>query len=177
MDRTALEHFLPAFAIIFVCLVSVWAYFRRRKPVRIVYSNNEEIARLKSIDGTFRVMLSAAVLVVFVYAYFPEQYQLFAPIEFLDHPIINSAGVLILKVSLVWIVLAQLNIDKSVFMINEGCDEWSHKKLLGYSQRLLLAGILVMIIGLFVTISNLVTVLMSLIGIVVFRRLWQMSAH
>jgi hypothetical protein len=157
--------------IVFFGLVCCWAHFRKRQKVRLLISKTGIYRKVQVIDTVFKIMLISLMLIVFIYTYFPEYYNVFAPIDFLDHPVINTTGVLILKISLAWIVIAQLTIDKSVLRINMGIDEWSYNKLILYSEKLLLSGMLVMFFGFFVTISSVVSVIISLISLVMFERL------
>lgn len=175
MDRNSLEIFLPAFAIVFFAIVALWAWVRRRKFVRVVSHENGIALRVRRIDGLFKLMLIGSVVIVFLYSYLPEQYNMLAPIEPLDHPVINTIGVLMLKLSLIWIVMAQLNIDKSVFMINQGIYEWSHRKLILYSQKLLLSGMVMMFVGLCITISSIGTIIICLVSLILFERLMRLK--
>lgn len=175
MDRNSLEIFLPAFVIVFFGIVAFWAQVRRRKSVRVVSNENGIVLWVRRIDNFFKLMLIGSVVVVFLYSYLPEQYNMLGPIDPLDHPVVNTIGVLVLKLSLIWIVMAQLNIDKSVFMINQGIYEWSHRKLILYSQKLLLSGMVLMFAGLCITISSIGTIVISLVSLILFERLMRLT--
>lgn len=171
MNREILEIFLPAFMIVFFGLLSLWAKFRKRPKAELLISKTVVYKKVLVIDTVFKIMLISLVLIVFIYTYFPEYYIVFAPIDFLDHPIINTIGVLILKVSLAWLVIAQLTIDKSAFMIKSGIEVWNHNRLILYSEKLLLSGMLIMFFGFFVTISSVVSIVICSIGFVLFDKL------
>ncbi|MBX2963705.1 MAG: hypothetical protein KF687_14425 [Cyclobacteriaceae bacterium] len=171
MNRETLEIFLPAFMIVFFGLISFWTKFRKRPKVELHVSKTEVYKKVHLIDTVFKIMLISSILIVFIYTYFPDYYIIFAPIDFLDHPIINTIGVLILKVSLAWLVIAQLTIDKSAFMIKTGIEVWNHNRLILYSEKLLLSGMLVMFFGFFVTISSIGSILICIIGLLLFDRL------
>jgi hypothetical protein len=106
-----------------------------------------------------------------VYAYFPDYYYVTGPIVWLDIPLVNTIGVLVLKCSLIWIVMAQFNIERSIALINSGVEQASFNKLLNYSQKLILTGFLIMFLGLFITISSVVAILIFLAAVVLFDRL------
>jgi len=168
MNRAAIEMFLPAFMIVFFASVEVWTFLQRRKKVRILKANSELGRKMRTVENAFRLMYGVLILITIVYAYFPDYYSMFSPIESLDHPMINAAGILILKLSLAWVVVAQLTINRWTYRINTGIDEWSYHRLLLYSEKLILSGMLMMFFGFFITISSLVAIIVCAIGLVYF---------
>jgi hypothetical protein len=171
MDRNGLVMFLPAFMVSIVCLLFFWTFFRKSRRLRIVPTAGNVVRRVSTVKTAFLMLLSLAVSLALLYAYLPEYYDLMIPIELLDHPLVNAAGILILQVSFVWLVVAQLNIDRVIFQINSGLDEWSYQRLTLYSHRLLLSGLLILFIGVFVTISSVGTIAICFAGVALFERL------
>lgn len=172
MDYKTLQIFLPAFMVVFFGIVSLWSHFRKRKPIRLNQDYKNRITReVRLVDGFFKILLLLSIVVALVYAYFPEYYYVTGPIAWLDIPLVNTIGVLILKCSLIWIVMAQFNIERSIALINSGVEQASFNKLLNYSQKLILTGFLIMFLGLFITISSVVAILIFLAAVVLFDRL------
>jgi hypothetical protein len=172
MDYKTLQIFLPAFMIVFFGVVSLWSHLRKRKRVRFSKDYQNRITpEVKLVDTFFKVLLLLSIAVALVYAYFPDYYYVTGPIVWLDIPLVNTIGVLVLKCSLIWIVMAQFNIERSIALINSGVEQASFNKLLNYSQKLILTGFLIMFLGLFITISSVVAILIFLAAVVLFDRL------
>jgi hypothetical protein len=171
MTYQTLQIFLPAFMLVFIGTVCVWAYFRKRKSVQLTSSQRKSISmELRLLDLFFKVLLVLSAILAVVYAYFPEYYYVAGPIELLDSPVVNTVGVLVLKCSLVWIVMAQFNIERTISLLNSGVVQASFSKLLHHSQKLILTGILIMFFGLFITISSILTAMILISAILLFER-------
>jgi hypothetical protein len=172
MNNTMLQIFLPAFMIVFVGTISVWSHIRKNKSVQLTSTHRKIIkTELRMIDLFFKILLLFSGSLAIVYAYFPEYYYLAGPIDWLDIPIVNTIGVLILKISLIWIVLAQFNIEKTIALFNSGVESGSFHKLLSYSQKLILTGMLIMFFGFFVTISSIVAIFIFITATLLFDRI------
>jgi hypothetical protein len=170
MDQASLQTFLPAIMLVFIAIIVFWESVRRNKRVKIVQIASVRLSQIKTVDTAFKVMMVVSMAIVVIYSYFPEYYYWTMPIDPLDRPVINTIGVLILKIAMAWIVLAQLNIDRAIFLINSGLDEWSYKRMFVYSRKLVLSGMLVMFLGLFVTISSVGTILICISGLALFNK-------
>jgi hypothetical protein len=177
MDYNMLQIFLPAFMIVFLGTISVWSHIRKNKSVQLTPSHRKVInIELKLVDVFFKVLLFLSIALALVYAYFPEYYYLAGPIDWLDIPVVNIIGVLVLKTSLVWIVMAQFNVEKTIALFNSGVERGSFSKLLRYSQKLILTGILIMFFGLFITISSIAAIFICIIATLLFERLQKIIA-
>jgi hypothetical protein len=84
--------------------------------------------------------------------------------EALNHPGINMTGFLILKASLIWVLVIQLRLDEALFKYSRNIDALSSMEVVFYCERLLLKGILLMYIGMFVTISNIIGFILCVIA-------------
>jgi len=171
MDRNGLVLFLPAFMVSVVGVLTFWTFFRKSRRVRIVPASGKVLRRVATVKTGYLMLLSLSVALALLYVYLPEYYSWMVPIELLDHPLVNAAGILIMQVSFVWLVVAQLSIDRVLFQINSGLDEWSYQRLTLYSHRLLLSGLLILFIGVFVTISSVGTIAICFAGVALFERL------
>lgn len=179
MNYEQLRTFLPAFITVFIMALTLWTCMTKRKNGRIIgpsIKHRKEFKKIKRIETTFKILLAVFSGIIILYSLFPEYYKAFVgPIEALDHPFVNNMGVLILKISLASLVVAQLNIDRTIFKINQGLDEWHYLKLLSYSEKILLFSLLMMFIGVFVTISSLLSVVLCLFAAGVFLQLHKAS--
>jgi hypothetical protein len=172
MDYNMLQIILPAFMFVFLGTVSVWSHIRKNKTVQLTPAHRKIIkTELRLVDIFFKVLLLLSAALAVVYAYFPEYYYLAGPIDWLDIPVVNITGVLVLKSSLVWIVMAQFNVEKTIALFNSGVEQGSFYKLLSYSQKLILTGMLMMFFGLFITISSIVAIFICITATLLFERI------
>jgi hypothetical protein len=176
MDYHAIKIFLPAFMIVFFGTIALWAYVRKNKSIKFSTSLKKQIKpELKLVDLFFKILLIISIALAVVYAYFPQYYYLAGPIAWLDNPVINFIGILVLKTSLVWIVMAQFNIERSIALLNSGFEQGNFSELLNYSQKLILTGVLIMFLGLFITISSVVAILICISAALLFDRVQRLA--
>lgn len=172
MTDPMLQIYLLAIMIVVVWLLLFWKQFRRHAvPERFTDAGKmNEYNRLKRISGIYWIILSLFGGMVIVYAVLPGAYFLFLPIKIFDHPLINTIGLMILKIAVVWIVIAQLHIDKEVYKYFRNIESLTAMELVRYSERMLLSGMLVLFVGIFITITNVVGFILSAIGCFIFFR-------
>lgn len=172
MNHDTLQIFIPAFMVVFFAIISLWSHVRKNKNVQLTSDHRKRISsEVRLVDIFFKVLLLISLLLAVTYAFFPQYYYLAGPIEALDVPLVNTIGVITLKVSLIWIVMAQFNIEKTIALLNSGIEEASFSKLVTYSQKLILTGILIMFFGLFITISSVVAILICACATFLFDRI------
>lgn len=173
MNTEILRIYLPAFMMVFLIVVYAWSHFRRGQlsvtRQRIDGRISDEI---KIVNGNFRILFVAALALSALYAFLPQHYHFTGPIELMDQPVINVMGLLILNASLVWIVVAQFNVEKTVGMLLSGLELDQKQKLVDNSQRLMLTGMFIMFLGLFITISSAASILICLVAVTQFARLF-----
>jgi hypothetical protein len=173
MGSEVLKIFLPSFIILFICITFFWKWFRKATRAD-VYKDIEKTAnypRLKRINIVFKITLLLFGLMTLIYTFFPEFYFIFMPLDQFDHPLINSVGLLALKISLIWMLVAQLHIDKEVYKYSRNTENLSLMELVYFSERMFLSGLMVMFIGMFVTITNAVGIALGLTSIFLYFKL------
>ncbi|MCO6148896.1 hypothetical protein [Flavobacterium sp. NRK1] len=81
-------------------------------------------------------------------------------------------GLLIMGLALVWIIIAQLDIDKEIFKHSIGLHSLSPVKLLYYFERTLIFGMVLLFAGLFTTISNFAGLGLVITSIIIYLKLF-----
>jgi len=61
----------------------------------------------------------------------------FLPLDKFHHPLINVMGLLIMKIAIVWFVIAQIHIDKELYKYSRNIESLSDMELVRYSERML----------------------------------------
>ncbi|MDO1449861.1 hypothetical protein Q0590_26515 [Rhodocytophaga aerolata] len=124
------------------------------------------------VNKLFKLFLALAVLIIFLYCFAPQYYMLLMPIESLNDPLINHTGIFLLFISLVWLLFAQIRIQIFFRSISQSdkvsATDYQYKWLYIHSKLMLSAGIALMLIGLFVTISNLFAIYLLLMALVAY---------
>ncbi|UXX78654.1 hypothetical protein N7E81_14935 [Reichenbachiella carrageenanivorans] len=105
-----------------------------------------------------------------IYATVPDLYFVFLPLDIFHHPFINITGMLIIKLAIVWIIVAQIHIDKELFKYRRDMESLTAMELVSYSEGILLSGMLIFFLGIFITITNVVGMILILLGMLFFFR-------
>jgi hypothetical protein len=173
MIDPVLQMYLPAFMLIAMWLILFWKQFRKIATVKEKTHDIDKIMeynRLKKVSGYFWIIFSVFSIMTVIYTLFPDFYFVFFPLDKFNHPIINTMGLLIMKIAIVWIVIAQVHIDKELYKYSRNIDSLSAMELVRYSERMLLSGMLAFFIGFFTTITNIAGLLLVILGIMIYFR-------
>jgi protein-S-isoprenylcysteine O-methyltransferase Ste14 len=165
----SLRYFLPVYLFIYVLVAFVWRSYIVWKrtginPVTFKGSDNAH----DFVGRVFKLVFVAVVLVLFVYSFFPFAYAYTAPIQWLEHRWLRSAGVVMLLLSLVWIGVAQSQMGEA-WRIGIDTDHRTpliQNGLFGISRNPIFFGMMVTLLGLFLTLPNALTLLTFVLGVV-----------
>ena len=172
MTDPLLQMHLPAVMLVALGLTLFWKQIRKWTRLRKLPDVDRltRYRRLRRVEGVYWVCFFFFALMTGVYSLFPRFYFLFLPLDLFHHPLINSVGLLVLKVSIVWIVIAQIHIDKELYKYSRAMDSLPAMELVRYSEKILLSGMLVLFIGFFVTITNVIGLILVAISIMAYVR-------
>lgn len=174
MTDPTLQLYLPAFMVVATWLIIFWNQFRRLKAFTMTSGTKERIIeynRLRRVSSIFWLIFSIFGIMTIIYSVVPELYFVFLPLDKFHHPSINLMGLLIILLAIVWILMAQINIDKELYKFSRNIESLSAMELLHYSERMLLSGMLVLFIGFFTTITNIIGLLLIALGGVIYLRM------
>jgi protein-S-isoprenylcysteine O-methyltransferase Ste14 len=165
----SLRYFLPVYLFIYVLVAFVWRSYIVWKrtginPVTFKGSDNAH----DFVGRVFKLVFVVVVLVLFVYSFFPFAYAYTAPIQWLEHRWLRSAGVVMLLLSLVWIGVAQSQMGEA-WRIGIDTDHRTpliQNGLFGISRNPIFFGMMVTLLGLFLTLPNALTLLTCVLGVV-----------
>ena len=152
MTDPGLQMYLPAFMLVATWLMIFWKQFRKIThiaEVKIDVDKIKEYSRLKRVSGYFWLIFSVFGIMTIIYSLLPDFYYIFIPLDKFHHPVINSIGLLIMKIAIVWIAIAQIHIDKELYKYSRDIESLSAMELVHYSEQMLLTGMLVLFIGFF----------------------------
>ena len=163
------RYFLPLYLFVYILVAFVWRSYVVWKHTGINPVTFKGSADAHDFVGrVFKLLFVLILLVVFVYSFFPYAYSYAAPIQWLEHRWLRLIGVLLLLLSLVWIVLAQAQMGEAWRI---GIDT-EHRTLLvqnglfAISRNPIFVGMMVTLLGLFLTLPNAITLLTFVLGVV-----------
>jgi protein-S-isoprenylcysteine O-methyltransferase Ste14 len=119
----------------------------------------------------FKLLLMTIFVYVVVYAVFPTWHDKFLPITQLANPTISCIGLSLLFISLVWTVIAQIHMKNSwrIGIDTATKTELITSGLFSISRNPIFLGMIVTLLGLFLTASNALTFLFLLLGYILIQ--------
>lgn len=120
------------------------------------------------IGRVFKALFGLVVAVVVIAVFIPSAYQYAMPIPRFERAWVRWTGVMLLLVSLIWTVLAQAQMGNSWRI---GIDTEQRTKLVQggvfrLSRNPIFVGMMVTLLGLFLTIPNVATLITLVVGVI-----------
>jgi len=163
------RYFLPLYLFVYILVAFVWRSYVVWKhtgisPVTFKGSDNAH----DFVGRVFKLLFVLILLVVFVYSFFPYAYVYTAPIQWLEHRWLRLIGVLLLLLSLLWIVIAQAQMGEAwrIGIDTEHRTLLAQNGLFAISRNPIFFGMMVTLLGLFLTLPNAITLLTFVLGVV-----------
>ncbi|HXS37456.1 MAG TPA: hypothetical protein VN721_12200 [Flavipsychrobacter sp.] len=172
MNTQYLQPTLLAFACVFYAVAFLWSELRKRKLAiagNVIFKNSHNKSLYKT-DKAFKILGVFFIFMIICYVAMPVAYKFFIPIKSLDNPLLDAIGLLILNISLVWIVVAQLDIDKELYRYNNGIGGSDNLQSLQYAEKKLISGLLIMFIGAVVTLSNIIGSALVIVALIIYKK-------
>lgn len=162
----------PVLLLLYVGVTFVWRSYLvwRRTGVNPVVLSREDDAE-GVIARFFRLSMLLLVGVVCLYAVSEQAYNLVAPIRWLERPLGQGLGVVLLAASLVWTAVAQAQMGAS-WRIGIDADketELVERGLFARSRNPIFLGMRVGLLGFFFLLPNAVTLLTLVLGEVLIQ--------
>lgn len=160
-----IKDFLPVFMITFMLSLFLWNEYRKKN-----LSIHRKNKKFESVNNKFYLMFIAAFLITLLYSFAPDIYQYLLPIEVLDQPLINVTGIQILKASLIWIIIYQFKLTSLWKLFFKKDIEEDENYLHAYSDKVLMAGLVLMFLGLFITISSFAAIVIFILAFMEYNK-------
>lgn len=119
----------------------------------------------------FKLTLIAMFVYVLAYAFFPTWHDYFLPINQLDSSTIKYIGLTLLFISLLWTVIAQGHMKNSwrIGIDNDTKTELVTTGLFSVSRNPIFFGMILSLVGLFLTTPNALTALFLIVGYILIQ--------
>ena len=164
-----MKYFLPVYLLAYSIAAFFWRSYvvRKKTGVNPVVFHSSDSAH-DFIGRIFKALFAVVVAVVVIYSFTPGAYQYLMPVHWLERTWIKLTGIMLLLVSLLWTILAQAQMGNSwrIGIDTEHRTELVRSGVFKISRNPIFVGMMATLLGLFLTIPNVVTLITLLVGVI-----------
>jgi len=133
----------------------------------IVFKTSDEAHDF--IGRIFKLLFMLILLVILVNSFLPTLYHFTMPISWLEHSTVQWIGVALLILSLIWTAIAQYQMGQSwrIGIDRENRSPLVEKGLYTFSRNPIYVGIVATLLGLFLIIPNVLTLMVFAVSVIV----------
>lgn len=123
------------------------------------------------IGKLFKIVMIGLAIVLVTNSFFPLANRFLIPIFWLDHPIAQLTGYVLLLISLIWTITAQIQMGNSwrIGIDNETKTKLVSTGVFGMSRNPIFLGMIVTLFGLFLALPTAFTLLAFVLGFVLIH--------
>ncbi len=152
--------YLPAYLIAYIALAFALPSWRiyRQTGINPVTFGAEDTAH-NYIGLQMKVFTALLGIAIIVFAFSEIAYRYLMPITFLEFRAVFWAGFVLIHLSLLWIIIAQVQMGRSwrIGIDEANKTELKQQGLFGISRNPIFLGMLLSLLGLFLVLPNLLT--------------------
>lgn len=167
-----MRYFLVCYLLVYFAVAFVLPSYRvwKRTGVIPVTFRGADNAH-DYIGKLFKIVMGGLTAVAAIYALVPGIYPFLLPVVWLENQLIQIAGIVLLLVSLGWTILAQIQIGNSwrIGIDEEKKTELVRTGVFRFSRNPIFLGIIVTLVGVFLTIPNALTLLFIALSFVLIQ--------
>ena len=165
----SLRYFLPIYLLAYVIAAFFWrsyAVWKRTGVNPVVFKGSDSAHDF--IGRITKALFGLVVAVIVIHGFIPSGYQYVMPNPWLEHAWVRWTGVVLLLASLIWTILAQVQMGNSwrIGIAYEHRTTLVRRGVLRFSRNPIFLGMLVTLSGLFLIIPNVGTLITLLVGII-----------
>jgi protein-S-isoprenylcysteine O-methyltransferase Ste14 len=170
--NTFINYYLIGYFIVYYVLVFVWVSFRVKKRTGVnpyLFKKTDKPQDFLAVTSKFVTLL--LIVVLLVNAFLPAYYNYLLPVWYIENLVIQSIGMTLIHLALVWILIAQVQMDKS-WRIGFDTQQQTELKTTGLfkiSRNPVFLGMSASLFGIFLVIPNAFTLLVFVLGFVSFQ--------
>ena len=167
-----MRYFLLVYLIVYFALAFVWRSYLVWKRTGVnpyVLGATDDAHGL--IGKLFRLTIAATMLVVLIAVSAQGWYGYLTPILWLEHPAAYGVGMVLLLVSLVWIVVAQVQMGNAwrIGVDQNTATDLIETGLFRFSRNPIFLGMRINLLGLFLILPNAATLTIWVLGDVLIQ--------
>jgi protein-S-isoprenylcysteine O-methyltransferase Ste14 len=167
-----LKLFLPIFLLVYFIAAFFWRSFvvwKRTGINPVVFKGSDNAHDF--IGRVFKLLFALVVVIVLVHSVSEVAYQYLKPIRLLEREWIRMTGAVLLLLSLAWTILAQSQMGDSwrIGIDSEHRTRLVRSGVFSLSRNPIFVGMMITLLGLFLVIPNVVTLLTLMLGVVLIN--------
>ena len=164
--------YIVAFLVLYFLVVFIIPSVRVKRRTGInpyVFKNTESAHDF--LGKVSAPITSLIFIVVLVNLFYPKGMQYFAPFFWLEISIIKYIGFIFIHIALLWIVIAQIQMNDSwrVGIDHSAKTELKTNGLFSISRNPVFLGMLVTLAGIFFILPNAITLLVATVSVMLFQ--------
>jgi protein-S-isoprenylcysteine O-methyltransferase Ste14 len=167
--RIPMRYFIPIYLLSYIIAAFFWRSYVvwKKTGVNPVVFKGSDSAH-DFIGRLFKALFAGIVVVVVIYSFVPGAYQYLMPIHWLERTWIEVTGIALLFVSLLWTIAAQAQMGNSwrIGIDTEHRTELVREGVFKISRNPIFVGMMVTLLGLFLVVPNVGTLVTLLVGII-----------
>ena len=155
--ETLLKYYLIVYCPLFLLSAMILPTYRVWKTTGVnPYKLGSSDSAHDYVGKNFRIVLVVCTLVIFTFVFSPSAYRQLLPIPFLVSDALVWIGIVLLLVALAWILIAQLQMQKSwrIGIDEDIKTELVQRGLFKISRNPIFLGMRLMLVGLFLILPN-----------------------
>lgn len=152
-----LRLYLPIFLLLYLLVAFVlpsWRVYKETgiNPVTFKNSGNAH----DYIGMVMKVLIGLLVVAVLFFSFLPHQYQYIVPIPYMESQLVQSIGLVLIHLSLIWLMVAQYQMHQSwrIGIDEENKTELVTHGLFSRSRNPIFLGMIGSVAGLFLILPN-----------------------
>jgi protein-S-isoprenylcysteine O-methyltransferase Ste14 len=159
------------YSLFIIVLFFIPSYLTYKQTGINPFRFNSEESTINFVGKTYKLITLIAFIVIFINAFFSGYMEFLCPINYLQKSYLEWLGVSLLHLSAIWIFIAQRNMDNEwrIGIDNKNKVTLITKGLFSISRNPIFLGVIMVFIGLFLIIPNMVTTIILLTGIIVIQ--------
>ena len=163
----SLRYFLPIYLVAYIIAAFFWrsyAVWKKTGVNPVVFKGSDSAHDF--VGRIFKALFAVIVAIVIVHAFIPNAYQYVMPLHSLERTSVRSTGLVLLLVALVWTIVAQAQLGNSwrIGIDTENRTELVQAGVFRLSRNPIFVGMIVALLGLFLVIPNVGTLITLLVG-------------
>jgi len=167
-----MRFFLPIYFIVYFAaafFLPTYRVWRKTKHNPLVFGKSDNAHDY--IGKVFKLLMASVFLVVLLQAALPNFALYLLPILWLQRIEFQTAGIILLVISLIWTVIAQIQMGNSWRI---GIDEEKKTELVSsgvfrFSRNPIFLGMIITLLGLFLAFPNAFTLIILILGFVLIQ--------
>jgi protein-S-isoprenylcysteine O-methyltransferase Ste14 len=164
--------FLPVYFLVyfaFAFFLPTYRVWKRTKHNPLVFGKSDNAHDY--IGKVFKLLMASIFIVVLLQAIFQSFAAYLLPVNWLERNEIQIAGIILLVLSLLWTITAQIQMGNSwrIGIDREKKTELVSKGVFRFSRNPIFLGMIVTLLGLFLTFPNAFTLIVLVLGFVLIQ--------